>query len=324
MTIMDLSNKIKQKAVSLGFDLVGITDASAIDRKDAQMLKNWLDSSHNGQMHYMARNFEKRFDPSKLLKNAKSVIATALNFKPPEYEKSETDNRPAGKIANYAQFEDYHKFIKDRLHQLAEYANDIAQTDARYKICVDSVPLAERSIAARAGLGFIAKNHMLTNPKLGSQLLLGEIITELKLKPDQPLNLTCKECCRCTQACPTGALTPDGQFIAKKCISYLTIELKEDIRSEYESKITDHLFGCDLCVTSCPYNSNTPSCKNKDFRFYPENAELELNKIIQMTAEDFKNQYSDTSLERAGLEKLKSTAHVCLKNITQQKSRNSS
>lgn len=310
---MTTAEKIKQKARQLGFDLVGITDASPIDQKDIDLLKNWLMAGSHGQMHYMENNLQKRINPAALLENAQSVIVTAINYTTSPQQK--TEPRPTGKIAAFAQYQDYHEFIKIRLHELAEYANTLADTAARYKICVDSVPLAERALAARAGIGFIAKNHMLTHPQLGSHLLLGEIITELKLDCDKKLTMTCPECDRCVRICPTGALKSNGQFDANKCISYLTIELKDDIPSELEDKIGDQLFGCDHCITACPYNLVAPPCSNKDFRFFPDRAALSLHKILAMTTVEFDAEFADLPIKRAGLEKLQSTAKLCLKNI---------
>lgn len=319
---MTLSKQIKQKALDLGFDLVAITDACPINKKDIDSLKNWLNASFNGQMHYMEKNFQKRINPANLLEKAQSVIVTAVNYTPPTKLQPPNKTKPTGKIANYAQYQDYHTFIKTHLYKLAEYANSLTNSNAKYKICVDSVPLAERALAARAGIGFVAKNHMLTNPQLGSQLLLGEIITELKLESDTKLDITCKECDRCIRNCPTGALQSDGQFNANKCISYLTIELKDDIPPELENQIGDRLFGCDLCITTCPYNQTTPPCKNKDFKFSPEKAEIDLQKILNMEIEEFDTEFADSPIKRAGLEKLKSTAKTCLNNFIRRKIEN--
>ena len=313
---MSLAQDIKQKALELGFDLVGITDASPIDAKQIEFLANWLKSGFAGQMDFMHRNFEKRINPARLFEDAESVIAVGLNYKPPK-QKQTPKNRtaPAGKVANYAQYEDYHLFIKKQLRKLIDFVGPIAGTCDKFKICVDSAPLAERALAARAGLGFIGKNYMLINPKLGPQILLGEIITTVKLQSDKPITSNCSNCDRCINACPSGALRADGQFDANKCVSYLTIEFKGQIPADLADKIADRLFGCDECVLACPYQENAPVCKNQQFKFYDDRAELNLEEILNLTEEQFETRFADSVIKRLGLAGLQRNARICLANI---------
>ncbi len=393
--VMSLAEDIKHKAIELGFDLVGITRASPIDAEQVKLLTDWLKSGYAGQMTYMHRNFEKRIDPAKLLKNAQSVICLGLNYKPPKRspslralrsnldprchcERSEAISTPAviaseakqshlhsetapmGRVANYAQYEDYHLFIKKQLRKLTEFITSIAGEDLQFKICVDSATLAERALAARAGLGFIGKNRMLINPTLGAQIFLGEIITDLKLKPDEPTfchpersllsfraersaveesiknchserifchserseesiqstTTKCSNCNKCIDACPTGALRPDGQFDANKCISYLTVEYKGQIPPDLAEKVGARLFGCDECVLACPYQENAPVCKNKQFKFYIDRARLNLQEVLSLSAESFEAEFADSPIKRLGLDRLKRNAKICLANIT--------
>ncbi len=220
-----------------------------------------------------------------------------------------------GKVANYAQYEDYHPFIKKRLRKLSEFISSVAGRDHKFKICVDSAPLAERTLAARAGLGFIGKNRMLINPKLGPQIFLGEIITTLKLPTDEPITNNCSNCDKCISACPTGALMPDGQFNANKCINYLTIEYKGRIPPGLAEKIADRLFGCDDCVLACPYQEDAPVCKNKQFKLYNDRAKLDLVRILNLTQQDFDSEFADSTIRRIDLERLKRNARICLDNI---------
>jgi len=311
---MTLSQDIKHKAIELGFDLVGITDASPIDSRHIERLNIWLQSGCAGQMSYMSRNFEKRTHPAKLLDNAQSVICVALNYKPPKQKPNDTTT-PTGKVASYAQYEDYHPFIKERLRILTEFICSIGGQEHKFKICVDSVPLAERSLAARAGLGFIGKNHMLINPTFGPQIFLGEIITTLKLSTDKPITDNCSDCDKCIQACPTQALMPNGKFDANKCISYLTIEYDGSITSELAQKTADLIFGCDKCVLACPYQTNAPACKNKLFKLYNNRLNLNLNWILNLTQQEFDTEFADSTIKRSGLERLKRNAQICLDNI---------
>jgi epoxyqueuosine reductase len=313
---MSLSQDIKNKALELGFDLAGITDASPIDTEQAGLLSDWLNNGYAADMNYMLRNLEKRIDPAKLLDNAKSVICVGLNYKPPKHKPKLTHTTTLmGKVANYAQYEDYHPFIKKQLRKLTDFIVSMTETGHKFKICVDSAPLAERALAARAGLGFIGKNHMLINPELGPQILLGEIITTLKLPTDKPITTECPNCKKCIDACPTGALGPDGRFDASKCISYLTIEHKDRISPELAEKIGNRLFGCDECILVCPYYEDAPSCKNELFKFHPERAQLDLDWALNLNQQNFKVKFADSPIKRTGLERLKRNAGICNENI---------
>ena len=158
---------------------------------------------------------------------------------------------------------------------------------------------------------------MLINPAIGPQILLGEIITNLKLKTDEPTDNKCSNCNKCIEACPTSALTPDGRFDANKCISYLTIEYKDQIPADLAEKIGARLFGCDECLLACPYNKNAPVCKNADFTFYPNRAFANLKEVLKMTEEQFNTMFFNSPLARIGLQKLRTTAELCLTNITE-------
>jgi len=333
---MNLSKSIKRKALDLGFDLIGITDASPIDAKQVELLTGWLNRGYAGRMSYMRRNLEKRAAPAKLLKNAQSVICLGLNYTPPKTQvKPPETAEPTGRIANYARYEDYHPFIKKQLRKLTTFISSLVGEGLQFRICVDSAPLAERALAARAGLGFIGKNHMLINPKLGPQILLGEIITNLKLQTDkqtfchsEPIfchserseesisstTTKCSNCNRCIEACPTGALRPDGQFDANKCISYLTIEYKDHILTDLAEKIGDRLFGCDECIMACPYQKNAPMCKNKHLKLYNDRTKLNLQDILDMSKDYFEAKFIDSPIKRLTLQRLKRNARICLAN----------
>ena len=337
---MDLSDSIKQKALDIGFDLVGITSADPIDKSHIAHLNDWLALGCAGRMDYMKRNLEKRINPAKLLQNARSVICVGLNYKPPSSLRGRLVLRslgeggrpkqshphytsPTAKIANYAQYEDYHLFIKKQLHKLADFISSLVtgqasparrEDDFKFKICVDSAPIAERALAARAGLGFIGKNRMLINPRLGLQILLGEIITTLKLKTDEPIADTCSACNKCIEACPTAALAPGGRLDANKCISYLTIEYKDQIPADLAEKIGAHLFGCDECLLACPYNDSAPVCKNANFIFYSDRAFVDLKNILEMTEHQFNIEFADSPIKRLGFDLLKRNAQICLDN----------
>lgn len=312
-SVMNLTESIKQKAIEVGFDLVGITEAGPVGPEHKKKLTDWLEVGGAADMQYMHRNLEKRVNPAKLLENAKSVICLGLNYTPCEIKTIE-ESAATGRVANYALYEDYHGFIKKLMRRLVDFITAVAGKGHKFKICVDSVPLAERSIAQRAGLGFIGKNHMLINSELGGQIFLGAIITTLELEADLPIEKNCQACDKCIKACPSGALGSDGYFDAGKCISYLTIEMKKEIPAQLASKIGNRLFGCDECVLACPYQENAPACKNEDIGFYPDIARLDLAMILGLDDAGFEASFGHTSLGRAGLDKLKSMAKICLEN----------
>jgi epoxyqueuosine reductase len=307
---MDISQQIKAKTLELGFDLVGITTAEPIDNAHQEYFQDWLKQGCAAGMQYLYRNMEKRFDPSKLLDGAKSVICVALNYKPMHQSLSDTH-----KFANYALYDDYHPFIKSRLHLLADFiVRLVANKSIHFKACVDSVPLAERALAQRAGLGFIGKNHCLTHPQLGGQLLLGELITTLELPPDKAIEENpCSNCDQCIKACPAGAFDVNGGFDSRKCISYLTIEEKEVITDPMASKINT-LFGCNACLLACPCQMHAPACQNKDFAFFPQRYLLDPKTILSWTQDDFNLHFGNSAVARSGLERLKQNAILCLNN----------
>ncbi len=302
---MGVEEQIKQKALSLGFDLVGITSAKKIDERHIQNFRDWLNAGSNGQMQFLARNPEKRFNPADVLAGAKSVICTAINYK-----LKQSHSADSLKIASYALYPDYHIFIKDRLALLADFLKTI-NSDVKFKICVDSSPTVEKILAMRAGLGFIGKNRLITNEKFGSFLLLGEIITDMPLNPDEAIEKQeCGKCRKCIDACPTCAISDTG-FDARKCISYLTIEYKGEINAELKTKIGRHFFGCEECLSACPYNEKSPVCDQKVFGFEAKNLKLTADEVLSWTQKDFDVFAKNSAMHRTGLERIKRNAKVC-------------
>ena len=314
---MTLTEKIKQTALELGFDLVGVTGASPVSKEQVSRLLGWLDAGYAGQMTWLHSNLEKRIDPAKLLPGAKSVVVVGLNYKPQNGHPYSVLRPPSsGRVAAFAQYDDYHQFIKQLLRQLADFIALITCPSMQFKICVDSSPLLERALAVRAGLGIIGKNRMLVNPRLGPQIFLGEIVTNIELDADKPLKDSCPDCGKCVAACPTGALKSDGSFDATKCISYLTIEANTDIPADLAPKIGNHLFGCAECLLACPYQQKAPTCANKEFVFHPDRANLDLNEFLNLTEDEFLARFAHSPILRPGLAHLKKIAQICLQNLS--------
>ena len=312
---MDITPAIKQKSLELGFDLVGITSAEPIYAEHAKNLCDWVDKGFFAAMGYMARNLEKRIDPAKLFENPATVICVGLIYKPDNNLKA-PDNK-SSRVSDYAVYNDYHDYIKSRLNRLADYIHQSASPKKiRTKVCVDTAPVAERSLAARAGLGFIGKNHMLINPDFGVEIFLGEIITDLELTTDNKFKTDCSQCTKCLDACPTGALSPDGTFDANKCVSYLTIEHKDEIPKALAAKIGNSLYGCDICVKVCPYHKTAPTIKNSRLTRRYKNTWLDPVEILKWDQQTFDEHFAQTPVERIGLDRLKRNAKICLNNTT--------
>ena len=310
---MSLEQETKDKALELGFDAAGITDASPIGPEHVEHFEAWLRSGYAGRMHYMHRNLDKRIDPGKLLDGAKSLIVVALNYKIREekIEPADPDN-PVGRVAQYARYEDYHPFLRSRLRELADFLQAKNDRPHAFKICVDSAPMAEKALAVRAGLGFIGKNHLLIHPQLGPQILLGILITTASLRPDRPHPGTCGPCRLCLEACPTGALRADGFLDARRCISYLT---QYELHDQRARDIGGWLFGCDECLLVCPFQQSAPACANRHFRRDVEEAAPDLREVLRLTPEAFKTRFRDSPVAGPGLEVLKRNARICMENL---------
>ena len=306
IAIMSLEQDIKDKAFELGLDAVGITDASPIGREHAAHFEAWLHSGCVGPLLYMHRNLEKRIDPGKLMTGARSVIVVALNYKPPVTPAMRRG--PVGRVAQFAWYTDYHGFIRSLLRELADFVRLRTGPTHRFKICVDSAPLAEKALAVRAGLGFIGRNHLLIHPQLGPQVLLGELITTLDLQSDEPVIGACAECDLCLRACPTGALRRDGLLDARDCISCLT-------QYEPSPKIGTWLFGCDECLLACPHYGRAPTCANGRLKRCIEWEGLDLRELVGMTPETFATRFHDSPMGKAGFETLQRNARFCLQNV---------
>jgi len=238
-----MKEKIRQRALELGFDDCRFTSAAA--PASAEKFQNWIAQKKQGEMNWLKRNAEKRVEPQKVLPGAKSVICIAANYG----QKSES-----GIIARYARFDDYHEVLGEKLKLLTEFVNETGGAEARSLCYIDTGPVLERDLAQRAGIGFVGKHTNLISRKFGNWIFLAEILTTLELEPDAPEKNRCGKCTRCISACPTNAITAPFQLDARRCISYLTIELKGSIPIEFRRAIGNWIFGCDDCLAVCPWN----------------------------------------------------------------------
>jgi epoxyqueuosine reductase len=285
---------IKTEAARLGFMACGVAVAIQLD-DDARKLEQWLHSGHHAGMQYMERNFDMRIDPRKLVPGAKSVITMLLNYFPGEQQQSDAPH-----IARYAWGTDYHYVIREKLNELLAFVRqNIGEVDGRG--FVDSAPVLERSWAVRSGLGWIGKNANLLTRQTGSFFFIATLITDLELVPDAPFSTDhCGTCTRCIDACPTDAIIAPGTVDANKCISYLTIELKDAlIPDELHGKLDNWMFGCDVCQDVCPWNRFSKANNESAFKPIPEILNLSLGQWEAMSEERFKSVFKHSPLKRS-------------------------
>lgn len=300
---------IKSKARSLGFDLVGITSAAPSARADA--LRAWLDAGMAGEMEYMHRRVDERTDPARYLEGARSVICVAVNYHHPVA--AAEDITRTGRVARYALGDDYHELIKPRLYDLADWLRDLVP-GARTRCGVDTVPVLEREISARAGVGWIGKNTCVIHPRTGSWLLLGEVLTSIDLPHDSPAIDRCGTCRRCIDACPTGAIYEPYKLDATRCISYLTIEHEGPIPAELQPLMGDWLYGCDICQDVCPFNRKAPTATNEKFRPRIPTGRLDLETVLNWRAGEPNPTLRGTAMKRVSLDVLQRNARIVQRN----------
>ncbi|SHL98270.1 tRNA epoxyqueuosine(34) reductase QueG [Myroides odoratimimus] len=291
------SNIIKAEAKRLGFSSCGISKADFLE-VEAPRLEQWLNKQMHGQMSYMENHFDKRLDPRLLVEGAKSVVSLTLNYYPEERQISDSY-----KISKYAYGDDYHHVIKDKLKELLYFIeSEIGAVDGR--VFVDSAPVLDKAWAAKAGLGWVGKNNNLINRKSGSFFFIAELIIDLELEEDGPTTDHCGTCTKCIDACPTEAIESPYIVNGSKCISYLTIELKDDIPSEFSGKLDNWMFGCDVCQDVCPWNRF--ASPHKEQRFIPNNALIEYSKHEwkELTQETFNEIFKKSAIKRTKYEGL--------------------
>lgn len=286
----ELVTWIQQRGRELGFFALGI---ATVEPMDATPFQSWLNAGYHAEMDYLLRHLPLRANLQQLLPGAKSVICAAMPYPGPH-----PGEEGLGDISYFARCHDYHDVLQHALQQLwggIHQRNSIS--DGR--VFVDSGPLPERELARRAGLGWIGKHSCLIHPKLGTRFVLGEILTTLALPSSQPQQGSCGECQACQQACPTGALLPDGVVDARKCVSYLTIELKGPIPRELRAAIGTRVFGCDSCQNACPHNKTIQLKTSGALHAVPEFIWPELIPLLYLTPAGFEQRFKGTPMYRA-------------------------
>ena len=289
---IDLKERIKTKSLQLGFILAGVTTPEPPPHYST--FEHWLAQGHHGVMDYLAtdRSRTRRADPREILPECKSILVLATSYQPPHLRGDE-----GGRVASYAWGDDYHDVLPARMKELVQFIEEQVGNPIKNRWYTDTGPILERDLAQRAGIGWIGKNTCLIHPKHGSYFLLSEILLDLVLEPDPPfITDHCGTCTRCIDACPTDCILPNRTIDATRCISYLTIELKDDIPVELREKMGNWVFGCDICQTVCPWNrfagEGDPAFEDKD----PPHP---LTEELTISTQEFNQRFKRSAVKRA-------------------------
>lgn len=301
----EIKAELVARAKAVGFDACRIAHVDA--PRHASAFREWLRDGAAGEMQWMERGEEKRCDPSLVLPGAKSVVVLAMN-----YWQGDGLPAPAGRIARYAWGDDYHDVLLAKLRTLDAFLSELGGVQKCY---VDTGPILERDFAAEAGVGWHGKSTMLVDPKLGTWFFLAEILTTLEFPPDAPQPNRCGTCTRCITACPTGAITDAHRLDARRCISYLTIELKGSIPLEFRPLIGDRIYGCDTCLDVCPWNRFAAASREAAFAARPATAAMQLRDFLALDDEQFRAVFRGSPIKRIKRRGLLRNVCVALGNV---------
>jgi epoxyqueuosine reductase len=309
-----LESRIKDHARALGFELVGIAPAS--DADGFAHLQEWLAHGYAGEMGYMSRHADAHRHPQSILPDVRSVVMVGINYKSVEYSLPSTKySVPPGRVSRYAGGLDYHDVLRDKLKELLTWIQQQIPS-IRGRATIDTAPLLERDFARRAGLGWFGKNTMLIDKQLGSYFFLGALLLDLPLQADEPFDTShCGTCTRCLDACPTDAFVAPYQLDARRCISYLTIELRGAIAEDLRPLMGDWIFGCDICQEVCPWNRKAPAGKEPAFEPTMAGLHVDLIELLSISEEEFRRRYRHTPLWRTKRSGLLRNAAIALGNV---------
>lgn len=336
MTPAEKTATVRELALAAGFVRVGVARAEPVGR--IEYFREWLARGCAGSMNYLARWQDLRADPRLLLEGARSIIVVAwqdealaggrvrpgaegfgrcgdLDTALRGLDAGLPDDGPRGRVARYAWGPDYHRVVRNRLHRLADRLREVMGEPLQTRVCVDTAPIIEREWAAAAGIGWIGRNTMVINPRIGSMFMLGEIITTLELEPTPPAKDRCGNCMRCVEACPTGALAKPYQMDASRCISYLTIEHRGEISEELSRRMGNWVFGCDVCQEVCPWNRHSAGQAAKAVNVRnPLVPSPVLSDVCKLDADQYDRFLRGSAMKRATLEMLRRNARIALGN----------
>jgi len=298
------SHKIKEKALELGFLQAGIARADHLG-EDAERLREWLGKGYHGSMAYMGNHFEKRVDPRKLVEGARSIVVVLQNY----YTRKKQHDEQSPLLSKYAYGKDYHRIMREKLGSLNAFMEEqIGPQSGR--VFVDSAPVLERAWGRLAGLGWIGKHSLLLNRKHGSWFFIGVIITDLELEPDSPMKDYCGDCSKCIDTCPTKAILPGKTLDASRCISYLTIENRDDrLPEEFRGRMQNWAFGCDICQDVCPWNNNAHAHSEPWLDPRPGLLEMTRQDWVNLDEVQFNSLFEGSAVKRTKFTGLRRNIH---------------
>ncbi len=302
---MTLTEKIKSKALELGFSKVGIAKAETLTT-EAERLKEWLHRGYNASMKWMEKNIEKKIDPREILPGAQSVISVAINYYSAEQHQP---NESEGKISRYAWGDDYHIHVTKRIEMLWQCIKQM-EPAAEGRYYVDTGPMMDKVWAARAGIGWQGKHTNLITKEYGSWVFLGEIVTTLQLDADVTMEDFCGTCTACLDACPTNAIVEPYIVDSNRCLSYLTIEHRGEIDSSLHNKFEQWVYGCDICQDVCPWNKFQQQTAHQEFFPREENIAPKLDTLLALTQEEFSQRFSKSPIKRTKREGMMRNAEI--------------
>ncbi len=308
---MELGAALREHAYGLGFDLVGVAPTGPLP--GAQQLDRWLASNAHGEMEYLARTARLREDPSRVLPGCRSVVMVAMSYHHPS--PCSTTFMADGKlwVSRYAWGRDYHKILKKRLVRLGQWISSM-RSGVQWRAFVDTGPVLERELAARAGLGWLGKNTCLLNRAYGSELFLGALLVTIELPPDRPVRSHCGRCTACLDACPTGALVAPGVLDARRCIAYLTVEHRSAIQRRYHRSIEGMIAGCDICQEVCPWNRRAPA-GHPEFKPAPHRYAPQLETMEALDDDAYRAWRRGSGVKRVTFEMMQRNLRIARSNL---------
>ena len=314
MNLRERTQKVREYALRLGFNDCGFAKAGRLE-KEERRLREWLNQDRHGTMGWMENHFEKRVDPTKLVPGSKSVVSVVGSYFHPDHERQmQQDNKP--KIAKYAQGRDYHKVYKKKLKKLFAQTRELLG-GLEGRVFVDSAPVLDKAWAVRSGLGWMGKNSNILNKNLGSFFFIGEMIVDAEFNYDTPVTDHCGSCTRCIDACPTNAIYEPYRVDATKCISYLTIELKEEIPEEHRDDLAGWMFGCDICQDVCPWNRDATYGEMDDLFPRDKILDHDINYWEELDIPQYDALFEGSAIRRAKFEKYKDNVAAAAQSLQQ-------
>ena len=316
MNLTQRTQRVREEALRLGFDGCGFAKAQRLEKEECR-LEEWLNQGRHGTMGWMENHFDKRVDPTKLVPGSKSVVSVIGSYYHPDHERQQQESGKP-KIAKYAQGRDYHKVYKGKLKKLYNFTKELVG-DIQGRIFVDSAPVLDKAWAARSGLGWIGKNSNLLNKEIGSFFFIGEMIIDVEFIYSTQVTDHCGTCTRCIDACPTNAIYEPYRVDSNKCISYLTIELKDQIPEEHRDDLGQWMYGCDICQDVCPWNNDAKYTGMEDLVPRKKILDHDIDFWRELDNDQYDDLFEGSAIRRAKFEKYKDNVAAVARNMKNNK-----